>query len=50
MLLHKQILLATCFLTGFLLSLFFDLEDEGNMFVRNISGLSIDYMELHARR
>jgi uncharacterized membrane protein YciS (DUF1049 family) len=29
-------LLATCFRVGFLLGLFFGLEDGGNMFLRNI--------------
>jgi hypothetical protein len=29
-------LLATCFHSGFLLSLFFDPEDGGDMFLRNV--------------
>jgi hypothetical protein len=29
-------LLATCFYAGFLLGLFFDLEDGGDMFLRNV--------------
>jgi hypothetical protein len=37
-------LLATCFHAGFLLGLFFDLEDGGNIFLRNLSWLSTDYM------
>jgi hypothetical protein len=31
-----QALLATCFHTGFLLGLFFDPEDGGDMFFRNV--------------
>jgi hypothetical protein len=34
--LHLQALLATCFYTGFLLGLYFDPEDGGDMFVRNV--------------
>jgi hypothetical protein len=34
----------------FLLGLFFDPEDSGNMFLQNISWLSIDYTALHSRR
>jgi hypothetical protein len=29
-------LFSTCFHTGFLLALFFDPEDAGNMFLRNV--------------
>jgi hypothetical protein len=31
-----SILLVTCFLAGFLLGLFFDPDDESDMFLRNI--------------
>jgi hypothetical protein len=31
-----EILLATCFHAGFLRSLFFDPEDGGDMFLRNV--------------
>jgi hypothetical protein len=34
----KQVaLLATCFIAGFLLDVFFDPEDGGDMFLRNVS-------------
>jgi hypothetical protein len=33
----KLTLLATCFHDGFLLGLFFDPEDGGDMFLRNVS-------------
>jgi hypothetical protein len=33
-----------------LLGLLFDLEDGGEMFLRNIGWLSADYTELHPRR
>jgi hypothetical protein len=32
----QRILLATCFHAGFLLGLFFDPEDGGDMFLRNV--------------
>jgi hypothetical protein len=32
-----QALLATCFHAAFLLGLFFDPEDGGNMFLQNVS-------------
>jgi hypothetical protein len=32
-----QALLGTCFHAGFLLSLFFDPEDGGDVFLRNVS-------------
>jgi hypothetical protein len=41
--------LVTCFHTGILLDLFFDLEDGGNMFLRNVGWLSTDYMALYHR-
>jgi hypothetical protein len=31
-----QVLLASCFHAGFLLGLFFDPEDRGNMFLQNV--------------
>jgi hypothetical protein len=43
-------LLATCFHAGFLLGLFFNLEDGGDMFLQNVSSLSMDYMSLYPRR
>jgi hypothetical protein len=43
-------LLATCFHAGFLLSLFFDLEDEGDMFLRNVGWISMDLTALYPRR
>jgi hypothetical protein len=33
---NSQDLLATCLYVGFLVGLFFDLEDEGDMFLRNV--------------
>jgi hypothetical protein len=43
-------MLATCFHAGFLLGLFFDPEDGGNTFLRNVGSFSMDYMELYPRR
>jgi hypothetical protein len=37
-------------LVGFLPSLFFDPEDGGDMFLRNVDLLSTDYTALHPRR
>jgi hypothetical protein len=34
----------------FLLGIFFDPEDEGNMFLQNVSSLSTDYTALYPRR
>jgi hypothetical protein len=39
-----DITLAICYQAGFLLGLFFDPEDEGDMFLRNVCSLSTDYM------
>jgi hypothetical protein len=41
-----------CYLlhAGFLLGLFFDREDEGDMFHRNVGWLSTDYTALYPRR
>jgi hypothetical protein len=36
MLRKKPALIATCFHAGFLPGIFFDLEDGGNMFLRNV--------------
>jgi hypothetical protein len=43
---------SVCYLlhVGFLLGLFFDPEDGGNMFLRNIGWLSADSVELYPRR
>jgi hypothetical protein len=40
--------LATCFHSSILIGLF-DLEDEGDMFLRNVRWLSTDYAALYAR-
>jgi hypothetical protein len=36
--------------TGFLLCLFFDTKDGGDMFLRNVGWLSVDYTALYPRR
>jgi hypothetical protein len=46
----KLTLLATCLHPGFLLDLFFDLENRGDMFLRNIGWLSTDCTALYPRR
>jgi hypothetical protein len=46
---YEQALLATCFHPGFLLGLFFDLEDGGDMFLRNIGWHSTDYTASYSR-
>jgi hypothetical protein len=43
-------LLATCFHAGFLLGLFFDHNNEGDIFLRNVGWLSTDYTALYPRR
>jgi hypothetical protein len=40
----------TCFHSGFLFSLFFNPEDGGDMFLRNVDLLSTDYTALYPRR
>jgi hypothetical protein len=42
--------LDTCFHAGFLPGVFFDPEDGGNMFLRNVSCISTNYMALYLRR
>jgi hypothetical protein len=41
---------ATYFHAGFLLGLFFDPEHGGDMFLRNVGCLSMDYTKLYPRR
>jgi hypothetical protein len=41
---------ATCFQAGFFLSLFFDPEDGGDMYLRNVGWLYTDYTMLYHRR
>jgi hypothetical protein len=43
-------LLATCFHAGIFLGLFFDPEDGGDMFLRNVGLLSTDYTALYPRK
>jgi hypothetical protein len=38
-----------CFHAGFLLGLFFDHENDCNMLLRNVGGLSTDYKALYPR-
>jgi hypothetical protein len=45
----KGALLATCFHASFLLDLFFDPEDGGDMFLWKVGWLSMDYTALHPR-
>jgi hypothetical protein len=47
---NKLALLTTCFRAGFLLGLFFDAEDGGYIFLRNIGWLSAEYAALYPRR
>jgi hypothetical protein len=44
MLNKKPAVLALCFQTGFLLSLFFDSEDGGDMFFQNVGSFSTNYL------
>jgi hypothetical protein len=46
----NRALLATCLHTCFLLGLYFDPEDGGDMFLRNVGSLSTDYTALYPRR
>jgi hypothetical protein len=41
---------AICFHAGFLLGLFFDPEEGGDMFLRNVGGFSTEYTALYHRR
>jgi hypothetical protein len=43
-------LLATCFHAGLLLRIFFDPEDEDDIFLRNIGCFSTEYMALYLKR
>jgi hypothetical protein len=45
----SRALLATWFHAGFLHSLFFDPEDRGAMFLRNVGWISTNYTELYPR-
>jgi hypothetical protein len=47
---ESRALLVTFFYAGFLLSLYFDPEDGGDMFLRNVGCLSTDYTALYPRR
>jgi hypothetical protein len=43
-------LLATCFQAGILLGLFFDSDDVGEMFLRNVGRLSTDYTVISPKK
>jgi hypothetical protein len=43
-------ILWLCFPPAFTIALFFDLEDGGDMFLRNVGSLSTDYTALYPRR
>jgi hypothetical protein len=47
---RHRALLAICFHADFLLSLFFDPEDGGDIFLRNVGYLSTDYAALYPNR
>jgi hypothetical protein len=42
-------LLATCFHADILLGLFCDIEDEGEVFLRNVGWLTMEYTALYPR-
>jgi hypothetical protein len=44
------ILIATCLLSGLAENFFFDPEDGGDMFLRNVGCISTDYKASHPRR
>jgi hypothetical protein len=46
----KLALLDTCFHSGFFFGVFFDPENRGDMFLRNVLSFSTDYMVLYPRR
>jgi hypothetical protein len=46
----ENIMIANCFHAGFLLGLFFDSEDGGDILPRKVGLLSVDYTALHPRR
>jgi hypothetical protein len=45
----KQNTICCLLHVDFLLGLFFDTEDEGDMFLRNVGLLSVDYTALYPR-
>jgi hypothetical protein len=47
---ESRALLAICVHAGFLLDLFLGPEDGGDMFLRNVGRLSMDYQALYPRR
>jgi hypothetical protein len=49
---HRQADCSACYqlLFGFLIGFFFDREDGGDLFFRNVGSLSTDYTALYPRR
>jgi hypothetical protein len=47
---HERNKFPACFHAGFLLGLFFNPEDGGDMFLWNVNWLSVDCMALYPRR